>query len=150
MTIGATKLLSYSSTVALIISVGLLVYARTVDPDPHTSRLHLGYNVAVTAYGGGSILIFNDAKIGPYTGGTVEILSSSDIAAGKSRASGFGPICGVHFQHIKGIKGGNDLWTLRVSLWYSVVIFGIWPFVGVLRLSDRSRNSGKGTSQALF
>jgi len=55
--------------------------------------------------------------MGPYTGGTVDIVPADGAPGRFNRASGFSEHYGVYFFHLN-LNGKETLWTFVISIWY--------------------------------
>lgn len=91
-----------------------------------TSRFHIG---VLARNGLDSRLCVYDDPYGPYNGGTISLSparSGPDPLAPK--VFSIGDSWGVYYRHITW-HDGAVLWTLQLSLWYPLIVFGILPLI---------------------
>lgn len=124
----------YTSTVLFFVFVGVLIYAWLNSPNPRTneSGVHWSYvslgkvHVAVTMERGGNLVLFNQKA--PYTGSIYKLAGDNSV-----NETGL-TSCGIYFRHITHTnEKGQNWWTLMVSLWYPIIIFGIFPCILIIR-----------------
>lgn len=122
------------STVLFLGFVGLCAYARlaTRNPRADESGIHWFYislgselHVAVASNWGGNLVFFNQAV--PYTGSLVSIAGDKSVV--ERGWTGYG----IYFRSIEHTNKDQTWWTLMVSLWYPVIIFGILPGLFVVQ-----------------
>jgi hypothetical protein len=108
---------------AVLAASTLLLWIATFFVTPWDHRLSLTRNFHVGVWNGvngdtlGRLVVFNNADYGPYRGsmmGSVE------------RRVASGDTLGVYYRYFR-TPDGSTLWTLMVSLWYPLLIFGILP-----------------------
>jgi hypothetical protein len=123
------------------VSFILLAYALVERPDlyrqPVLFRLG-GMGVAVTELWGGQVAFFNYSA--PYSG--------SMLGAGAKIASGM-DFYGVYFRRISFGQPKEDWWTLWLSLWYPICIFGV-PFVAALLAELIRKRVGQSVAAGLI
>ena len=64
------------------------------------------------------LILFNDSQYGPYRGSIVRWWGVMNRST-----TGFGDAFGIYYRHFVW-SDGRVLWTLFVSLWYPLVLFG--------------------------
>ena len=110
------------STGLFVIFIGLYVYVWIFNPKLYPPSFRIPLCVAsmtVTKSWGGNAIFFNQNV--PYTGGTISI--SKDLPI---NVKGWDRL-GVYFRLISDARRSDNWWTLMVSLWYPIIIFGILP-----------------------
>jgi hypothetical protein len=120
-----------------IIFVGLYAYALVVSPNlyshPQTSFPDVSLkktSIAVNKYNGGQMVIFN----GPIPNDTAS-WGPSNNTNNEKVLCGYGVTYKSIYIDEAGTKE-SSWWTLMISLWYPIIIFGIWPaFVVFKKLS---------------
>jgi hypothetical protein len=98
-------------------------------------------HVTVAKQWGVKLILFNQAE--PYTGSLLA-LGEGEKEIAISHYDGWG----IYFRSIKHtIRTDWNQWTLMISLWYPIIIFGIMPTIlGVRRLRDlqkRQQSAGE-------
>ncbi len=68
----------------------------------------------------GSIVFYNSDNYGPYRGSMLSMGFDPDAPT----VNGFGMWAGIYLRDIRW-PNGDRLWTLFVTLWYPVIIFGL-------------------------
>jgi hypothetical protein len=137
------NILSYLTRVSAIFFLGFLslyAYVWIGNPNPHSnesgihwSHVSLGYNIniAVTKLWGGNLVFFNQSM--PYTGSIISM--AGDKSVNEIGWDGWG----TYFRHITHtLEKEKDWWTLMISLWYPIIIFGIPPSVFIAKKICRS------------
>jgi len=108
----------------------LYVYAPIANPDLNSpsERLAIGttFKAGVDSRFGGEIVIFNNT---PY-GGSITRVGTNDFrtvaVAGWNRY-------GMYFRSISSSLQKGRSWTFRISIWYPIVLFAIYPALFFLR-----------------
>jgi hypothetical protein len=144
------KLLRNSACISTILFLGFLIlyiYAEIADPHTkfETSPIvcpHISFgnvNVTVTRNWGGNLIFFDQAV--PYMGGTIAFTGDKSV---KETGCDF---YGIYFRTIKhAVKKDWDQWTLMISLWYPIILFGILPAIfAVKKLRGRKSVSTEKT-----
>jgi len=108
----------------------LLFYARIANPDLNlpSERLAVGrvFNAGVDSRFGGEIVIFNNL---PY-GGSITRLGTNDFMT--VAVTGWNS-AGLYFRSIKNSAEKGRSWTFRISIWYPIVLFAIYPALFFLK-----------------
>src|SRR5262245_42563348 len=121
-----TKLLikgAFISVVLFFACALLAVYAWLVNPDPREHHVSLGFYVAAVNLRGPRLVVFSDAVVGPYTGGTVDIFRPGSKEKPTVENDDI-DLPGIYFRTL---FGQRRTWTLILSLWYPLLIFGVLP-----------------------
>jgi hypothetical protein len=120
----------YASTIMCLTFVGLFVFARIADPHIHIDKSHVSYphlslsknvNITLTKDWGGYVIIFTQNV--PYMGSMFALTGEQSV---REKVWGF---YGVDFLLIKDATKEDSWWTLMLSLWYPIIIFGVLPTV---------------------
>lgn len=128
------KTCACASTVLFLGFAGLCIYTWVDDPNPRAneSGIHWSYvslgneiHVAVTRDWGGNLVLFNQTL--PYTGSVLSL--AGDKTINERGLTG----CGIYFRLIKNTVKDTSWWTLMVSFWYPIIIFGILPSAFVVK-----------------
>jgi len=73
------------------------------------------------------LALFNDKEYGPYCGSIIGIVGPDGKTYPPLRHEEyFGDSWGVYYRYFQWYDG-YELWTLMISLWYPLVLFGIMP-----------------------
>jgi hypothetical protein len=126
--------LAFVSAVPFLGCVSLMIYAQIAAPPiridgsgvycPHIS-FGTGVNATVLKDWGGCAIAFNQSY--PYGGSTIGVAGDKSIV--EKGWDGWG----IYFRSFNTV-GKHDLWwTLKFSLWYPVVAFGILPAIFVIK-----------------
>lgn len=161
MTTNLFKNCAYISAVSLFLFGTLYAYVWITDPNPqisesgmHWSSISIGHSnplngpnasgtyiydgggrahIAVTKEWGGNLVFFNQTM--PYTGGIISF--TGDNTVNETGFTGFG----LYFRHITHtVEKDKDWWTLMISLWYPIAIFGILPLAFAVKKARAARN----------
>ncbi|MES1181134.1 MAG: hypothetical protein ABUL66_04660, partial [Verrucomicrobiota bacterium] len=122
---------TWISTALFIVFAGLYIYAWIFSPNlyayPNPSFLHVSLGdvrVAVDKLEGGEIAFFN----GPIPNSTTSTGPRNNTTNEKEWAG-----YGIYFRWIKDVNRPDSWWTLMVSLWYPIILFGILPAIFVVK-----------------
>lgn len=149
----------------------VILWLATFAITPWDHRVSLTDNFQISVWSGfrgdtfGRLVIFNDAKYGPYRGSIVALggPDSREVRWGWHTADDdydFGVITytnpngtidrwrfcdlpGIYLRHFH-FHDQQTLWTLMVSLWYPLILFSILPAAGFFhrwRSRDRSQDA---------
>jgi hypothetical protein len=148
---------SLASAAFAFIAVALWLATFAVSPWDHRVSFTDKFHVSVwSGFSGdtlGRLVIFNDAKYGPYRGsimviggeGTHEVFSglrNSDYDFGRitfTNPNGtvdrlrLCDLPGVYFRHFDIHGQARTLWTLMISFWYPLIAFSILPAIWIFR-----------------
>ena len=108
------------STVLFIVFIGLYIYAWIFDQ----SFLHIPLgkaSIAVHKYESGQVIFFN----GPYPNATTTL--------GPTDTETFWEGYGIYHRVINDSASKVTWWTLMISLWYPLILFGILPAIFVVK-----------------
>jgi hypothetical protein len=118
------------SVVPFLGFIALMAYVKIADPQidvdssgVHCPHISLFANIKVTALNndGGCLIAFNDKY--PYGGSVIGVAGDNSVIE-----NGFDWF-GVYFRSFN-TAGKNDLsWTLKFSLWYLIILFGVLPAI---------------------
>ena len=100
--------------ICLSIFIGMLMWAWLIpnDSKPYNISICYGIKASVSKEFGGLVYIFNQDQ--PYTTGS--------LVMGKVEEWGG---LGIGFIQIKDATPGDTWWTLSISIWYPILIFGV-------------------------
>ena len=139
------SIFAWVSTALFAVFVGLYIYAWVCDPNlypmysdppprPFFFHIPLGNaTMSVDKYDGGQVVFYNGPKPNDGT-----MSGSSDDQTGWGF---YGMECGLMRVNDPVVK---TWWTLRISLWYPIIIFGILPAIFVVKkLRNRKSASTK-------
>jgi hypothetical protein len=119
------------STTLLLGCVLLFVYVLITNPNPpnHWPSVSIGhdFHCAVIKNWGCNLVCYNGYM--PYMGNVVSIDNTSKIVV--KGWNGFG----IYVRLVKNPSVGTTWWTLMVSLWYPIAIFGMLSIVLVTKRS---------------
>ena len=105
-------------------SVVLFAASYAVDPWKHRISISQGFHVSLWGRGADArILFFNNAEYGPYRGSMIQAGAVGSPPPAYPKVIGFGDCLGVYYRHI--VWPQKVLWTLMLSLWYPVAVFGL-------------------------
>ena len=124
-----------ASTVLFVGFVSLYIYAQIANPHLHLDTPDIFYphvslgenvNVTVTKDWSGDLIFFNQNV--PYSGSIVSM--AGDKTVNVTGCDGWG----IYFRSIKHTTRKDwDQWTLMISLWYPIILFGILPTIFVMK-----------------
>jgi hypothetical protein len=108
--------------ICLYISIWVLRPNQGID----WSYISLGkyFHIAVTDNWRGNLVLFNQDS--PYTGSIIKF--TGDKTIDEWGLTGWG----IYFRHITNSVQHSVWWTLIISLWYPIIIFGILPAIFVV------------------
>ena len=148
---------SLASAAFALFAVALWLATFAVSPWDHRVSLTDRFHVSVwSGFSGdtlGRLVIFNDAKYGPYRGSIMAIggegtheefsgLRISDYDFGRITFTNRNGtidrlrLCdlpGIYFRHFDIHDQAHTLWTIMISLWYPLVVFSILPAAWLFR-----------------
>ncbi|HEY1718421.1 MAG TPA: hypothetical protein VGH42_09045 [Verrucomicrobiae bacterium] len=107
------------------------------EPSMHWRHISLGHDINLAASnseGGESLYFFN----GPMPNGTTMLGPTDTVTGGWDRGYG------IYFLSIYDAASKWTWWTLIISLWYPIIIFGILPAIfAVKKMRNRKSASTK-------
>jgi hypothetical protein len=112
--------LSLISVVLLGCTLCLWVWSFWADPQKESLSFNRSLHVGVFQ---GRVEFFNIKEYGPYHG---SIIALDGIPI---EQRGFGNAYGVYYRHFRWVDSGAVLWTLSVTLVYSMVAFVVLPII---------------------
>jgi hypothetical protein len=116
---------TYISTMLFFGFVGLCVFTLFSNPNPNLdwSYISLGkdFHVAITKNWGGNLVFFNEER--PYTGSIIKF--AGDKTINEWGLNGWG----IYFRHIENSVQKSIWWTLMISLWWPIILFGMLPAI---------------------
>jgi hypothetical protein len=126
---------AYISTVLFLVFVALFAYVWFVSPNSSAdwSYFSLGkdIHIAVTKKWGGNMVFFNEGM--PYAGSVISL--TGDKTINERGVTGWG----IYFRLIENTTQNSRWWTLMISFWYPVILFGILPLVFAVRNCARPK-----------
>lgn len=111
---------AYVSTAFFVVFIGLYTYVWIFN----SPFFHIPLSKAsmtVDKYEGGQVIFFN----GPYPNATT-MLGPTDTITGYEG-------CGIYYHVIHDSASNVTWWTLMISLWYPIILFGILPAIFVVK-----------------
>jgi hypothetical protein len=124
---------TYVSTALFLGFASLSFYLWIFDPNPgngeppmHWRHISLGHDINLAASnseGGESLYLFN----GPMPNGTTMLGPTDTVTGGWDRGYG------IYFLSIYDAASKWTWWTLIISLWYPIILFGILPAIFVVK-----------------
>jgi hypothetical protein len=151
---------SFISAILAVCTLILWLLTFSLNPWDHkvslTKKFHVGVWEGFSGDTLGRLVIFNDAKYGPYRGSIVSLANEKypskpvwvwrigeDYGIGKEidfddkgeielteTAADFP---GIYYRHFLWAKNVQPLWTLMMSLWYPLFLFSILPVIWLIR-----------------
>jgi hypothetical protein len=124
------KICAYVSMILFFGFICLYAFVWISQPNSGTHWSHISFgqdiHIAVTGNWGGNLVFFNQTM--PYTGSVMSFTGDNTLSEAGLTGGG------IYFRHIKHtIEKDKDWWTLMISLWYPIIIFGILPSVFVAK-----------------
>lgn len=134
--------------ISLALCLGLIIldaYISIVDYSGGVGKNWINVSVGngihmsvAKCFGKVSVLFFNQDF--PYTGSIVGF--SGDKSVTEKGYEGWG----IYFRLLKDVRRSDSWWTLMISLWYPIFLFGILPAIFVIKkLCGRKSASTKET-----
>lgn len=148
---------SLASAAFAVCTLALWLLTFAVTPWDHrvsfTDRFHVSVWSGFSGDTLGRLVIFNDAKYGPYRGSIMGIggENTKEVRWGwHTEKYDFGKIIftnpngtvdrlrlcdlpGVYFRHFNIHGQAHTLWTLMISFWYPLTAFSILPAIWIFR-----------------
>jgi len=115
-----SKNLMWLLTLLFVSAAGLWAVSWWADPERHSWSL--GEHCYIGAFDG-CLELYSDS-FGPYHGGIIAL----DGQRIPWERHGF-RVCGLYYCFIKRLDTGGVLWTVSVSLWYPMLLFGLLPAI---------------------
>ena len=116
----------------LLLGLSIAAFAVSGNVNPYECNLSLidGFHVSLHARGADArIVFFSDAEYGPYQGSMIRVgARGASPSPTEPKVRGFGDFLGIYYRHIRWPEDGT-LWTLDISLWYPIGIFGLCALV---------------------
>jgi hypothetical protein len=117
-------------------TVLLTLAALRLDAKDHYLSLARAFHVDLLRFGAGAAMprlaFFNDAEYGPYRGSIIALSDGDGPDPSLPKVTAFGDSFGIYYRHIEWPTGAV-IWTLAVSLWYPLLLFGAGPGVWLVR-----------------
>ncbi len=115
------------STVMFTASVSLFLAGYFFAPRDYHFSLSDNFHIGVWARGFDSrVVFFNDVEYGPYCGSIIGLVDADHNANPPVQLrQAFGDSWGIYYRHFQ--WSDSTLWTLTVTLWYSIALFAIMP-----------------------
>lgn len=120
------KFATFLSTLMLGVSMLLFVLGYFLNPRDHHLSFGESFYVGLMAWGADSRIAFFSHADGPYQGSIMGLCGSNggiDPSIKQQRA--FGDLCGIYYRYFR--WSDDTLWTVAVSLWIPIIVFGILP-----------------------
>jgi hypothetical protein len=157
---------SFISAILAVCTLILWLLTFSLNPWDHKvslGKIHVGVWEGFSGDTLGRLVIFNDAKYGPYRGSIVSLANEKypskpvwvwrigeNYGIGKENDfDGKGEIelteiaadfPGIYYRHFQRPNEPQPLWTLMMSLWYPLFLFSILPVIWII-CRWRSRRS---------
>lgn len=104
-------------------SLSVLLLAASFAIDPLQQRISLAADFHISLLRG-RVCFFNDAEYGPYCGSIIGIVDEDgNTYPPLEREIAWGDSWGVYYRYFR--WADSKLWTLMVSLWWPIVVFGL-------------------------
>jgi len=111
---------------ALILACTIILWAWSFWADPRHDFFSFSDNFHVGIFDG-RIDIFSD-RHGPYHGSVISLSSGEETAfPAFAERRGFGNTLGIYYRYFRWADSGIVLWTLSVTLLYSMIVFSFLP-----------------------
>lgn len=136
MAMKAVQFVCVVSFVLCGITILLFALSFVLNPWDHRISFTDDFHVGLMQ---GQVVFFSDAEPGPYLGSIIGIVDENgNVYPPLEREIGWGETLGVYFRYFRWTDSDSTLWTLTVSLWWPLTIFGL-PSAFPLCLRWRSR-----------
>jgi hypothetical protein len=110
----------------VLLGLSIVAFAVSGKVDPYERHISLtdAFHVSLHARGADARVVFFNNEFGPYQGGLITVGSKgAPPSPDEPGVTGFGDFLGIYYRHIRWPDGA--LWTLDVSLWYPIILFGL-------------------------
>jgi hypothetical protein len=131
------------SATFFVVVIGLYAYTWIFDPNlysyPHPSFFHISLGnvrVSLERYDGGQVVFFN----GPMPNDRTTVGLSDDMMGW----IGYG----IYYRVISDATSKVTWWTLMISIWYPIILFGILPAIFAVK-KLRARKSASTTKTTI-
>lgn len=116
---------AYISAILFLGFICLYIIVWFLNPNQNLdwSYFSLGkdFHIAITKNWGGNFVFFNQDS--PYTGSIIKFAGDKTIK--EWGLTGWG----IYFRHIDNSVQKSVWWTLMISLWYPIIMFGALPVI---------------------
>lgn len=141
--------LRFANIISLIcLGVVVLLLATSPVLDSWEKHFSIIDEFGVGAWRNGwdvQLVVFNNATYGPYRGSIIDrpwTDTGGNVHSLLSQKVEFGDAWGIYYRYFRW-PDNRTLWTLAISLWYFLPVFGALPLLSIL-LKRRTRTVTRG------
>ena len=124
------NILTLLSFILLCLTILLFYLSYKINAWEQSFSLSNDFHISLYRKGNDCRLAFFNVKNYPYTGSIV------GLGGEWPKTIGFGNFLGLYYRHFTWPK--ETLWTLYISLWYPLILFGILPVFFLYRVKRES------------